>query len=188
MREPVTTIASILAAFSGASAAGVELSATAAETTGPAIAPLSSTVASSRAGLLQGPSDACVAPPSTWCCFSILLPRNSYSTSDAPSKPRCGIRRLIMGAFSFQEAVSKLNRVLAQGDRGLWRIYRRNRPAPLGQGSLRRPMPRQVYDQVNETRTRRPRLSAPALILMSAFRVAARDRTMANPNPLPTRL
>src|SRR5216684_5360086 len=41
--------------------------------------------------------------------------------------------------------------------------------------------------QTNATRTRRPRLLAPALILISAFSVAARDRTMANPNPLPTR-
>jgi hypothetical protein len=36
-----------------------------------------------------------------------LLPLIVIATPDAPSNPRCGIRLLIMGAFSFQEAVSK---------------------------------------------------------------------------------
>src|SRR5258707_10162227 len=108
MREPVTTIASRLTAFAGESVAGGGSAASAAETVSPIIAPASSTVAITRVGLLQNPGETCVAPPSTWCCFSILLPLIVIPTSDAPSNPRCGTRLLIMGAFSFQEAVSKL--------------------------------------------------------------------------------
>src|SRR5882762_1947429 len=107
MREPVTTIASIFPVFSGESAAGVGVSASAAETASPAIAPVSSTVATTRAGLLQNPNDACVTPPSTWRWLFIVLPIIVIAASDAPSSPRYGIRRPIMGALSFQEAVSK---------------------------------------------------------------------------------
>src|SRR5258708_31823719 len=83
MREPVTTIGSILVAFSGDSVAAGGSSANAAETVSPAIAPVSSSVASTRVGLLQNPSDTCVAPPSTWRCLSILLPIIVIATSDA---------------------------------------------------------------------------------------------------------
>ena len=73
-------------AFSGDSAAGAGSvtgagavagdgpSARAAETVNPAIAPVSSAVASTRVGLLQNPGDTGESPPSTWCCLSILLP------------------------------------------------------------------------------------------------------------------
>src|ERR1700730_7856394 len=91
MREPVTTIGSKLVAFSGESAAGAGSvagagpSARAAETVNPAIAPVSSSVVSTRVGLLQNPGNPCVARPSTWCCFSILLPMIVIATPDAPS-------------------------------------------------------------------------------------------------------
>jgi hypothetical protein len=40
--------------------------------------------------------------------FIHLAPLIVISTPDAPSNPRCGIRLLIMGAYSFQEAVRKV--------------------------------------------------------------------------------
>src|SRR5260370_1351825 len=91
----------------GDSAVGGGGVAGAAEPASPTMAPVSSTVAITRAGLLQNPNDACVTPPSTWRWFFIVLPIIVIAASDAPSSPRYGIRRPIMGAFSFQEAVSK---------------------------------------------------------------------------------
>jgi hypothetical protein len=107
MREPVTTIGSRLAAFSGESVAEGGPSASAADTVSAVIAPASSTLAITRVGFLQNPGDPCMAPPSTWCCLSILLPMIVIAMTDAPSDPRRGISFHIMGVHSFQEAVRK---------------------------------------------------------------------------------